>query len=135
MNNPKWGVKRQCQECGAHFYDLKRSKVVCPKCDAPFAVEAKPKVKRAIATPPKAAPPAPLKKPAEKSDETEMSAEDKVVKEFAGDILTDNNPAASDDDDDDDDEDENSFEDASELGKDEDDMAEVIDGSRKVDES
>ena len=58
-----------------------------------------------------------------------MSTEDKVLKEFAADILTDNNLAAADD------EDENSFEDASELGKDEDDMAEVIDGGRKVDES
>ena len=114
------------------FYDLKRSKVVCPKCEAPFTVEAKPKVKRAIATPPKAAPPlAPLKELAEKSGDTEMSAEDKVLKEFTADILTDNNLAADDDDD----EDENSFEDASELGKDEDDMAEVIDGGRKVDES
>ncbi len=131
MNNPKWGVKRQCQECDAHFYDLKRSKVVCPKCNTPFTVEAKPKVKRAIATPPKAAPPAPLKEIAEKSNETEKSAEDKVLKEFAADILPDNNLAAADDDD----KDENSFEDASELGKDEDDMAEVIDGGRKVDES
>lgn len=131
MNNPKWGAKRQCQECGAHFYDLKRSKVVCPKCDAPFTVEAKPKVKRAVATPPKAAPPAPLKKPAENSGDTGMSAEDKVLKEFSADILTDKSLAADDDDD----EDENSFEDASELGKDEDDMAEVIDGGRKVDES
>ena len=60
-----------------------------------------------------------------------MSAEDKVLKEFTADILTDNNLAADDDDD----EDENSFEDASELGKDEDDMAEGIDGGRKVDES
>ena len=131
MSNPKWGVKRQCQDCGAHFYDLKRSKVVCPKCSVPFTVEAKPKVKRAIATPPKAPPPAPLKKPAD----TEMSAEDKVVKEFAADIITDNNLAADNDEDEDEDEDENSFEDASELGKDEDDMAEVIDGGRKVDES
>ena len=41
----------------------------------------------------------------------------------------------SPDADDDDDEDENTFEDASELGEDKDDMAEVIDGSRKVGDS
>ena len=129
MNNPKWGVKRQCQECGARFYDLKRSKVVCPKCDTPFKLEAQNKAKRAIATPPKAAPPAPPKDVAEKPDQTGMSAEDKVLKKFAVDI-TDNKFDADGDDD----EDENIFEDASELGKDEDDMAKVIDGGRKVDE-
>ena len=30
---PEWGLKRLCQGCGAHFYDLKRRPVTCPKCD------------------------------------------------------------------------------------------------------
>ncbi len=50
MKNPKWGAKRQCQECGARFYDLRRSKATCTKCDAPFKAEVQPKAKRAIAT-------------------------------------------------------------------------------------
>ncbi len=43
MNKPKWGTKRQCMKCGARFYDLKRTKIVCPNCDAPFKMVAPPK--------------------------------------------------------------------------------------------
>ncbi len=127
MNKPKWGAKRQCQECGARFYDLKRTKVVCPKCHAPFKLDAQPRAKRAIATPAKAEAPAPVEKTVEKPNGTAQSAEDQALKEFNVDIPDDVSLDAADDDD----KDENAFEDASELGKDEDDMAEVIDGSRK----
>lgn len=135
MNNPKWGTKRQCQECGARFYDLKRTKVVCPKCDAPFKPDPPPKPKRAIATPPKtdAAPPAEEKPKTTNTalEGAEESAEDKALKEFDVSMPAETSPDADDDDD----EDENTFEDASELGEDKDDMAEVIDGSRKVGDS
>ena len=44
MAKPDWGVKRECQGCGARFYDLKRDPIVCPKCETVYAVEvAKPK--------------------------------------------------------------------------------------------
>jgi uncharacterized protein (TIGR02300 family) len=33
---PELGFKRQCLSCGAKFYDLNRSPVVCPKCGTPF---------------------------------------------------------------------------------------------------
>ena len=138
MNNPKWGTKRQCLECGAHFYDLKRSKIVCPKCDTPFKPEPPPKPRRAIATPAKAAPAPPPPPPppqAEKKVEEvngpEESAEDKALKEFNVELPAETSPDADEDEE----EDENTFEDASELGEDKDNMAEVIDGSRKVDES
>ena len=36
MNNRNRGTKRQCKECGEFFYDLKRTKIPCPKCNAPF---------------------------------------------------------------------------------------------------
>ena len=36
MSKPEWGEKRECPECGARFYDLNRSQIVCPKCDAQF---------------------------------------------------------------------------------------------------
>lgn len=33
---PELGGKRQCQNCGAKFFDLNRSPIVCPKCGATF---------------------------------------------------------------------------------------------------
>ncbi len=129
MNNPKWGTKRQCQECGARFYDLRRSKATCPKCDAPFKADAQPKAKRAIATPDKVEAPAPPVEAAAKPKAIAESAEDKAIKEFKVEIPD----AAGLDDDDEKDKDENAFEDFTELS--EDDMTEVIDGGRTVDES
>jgi uncharacterized protein (TIGR02300 family) len=29
---PELGNKRQCQSCGAKFFDLNRDPIVCPKC-------------------------------------------------------------------------------------------------------
>jgi predicted amidophosphoribosyltransferase len=29
---PAWGMKRTCQGCGAHFYDLQKDPIICPKC-------------------------------------------------------------------------------------------------------
>ncbi len=138
MNNPKWGVKRQCLECGTRFYDLKRAKVVCPKCETPFKMEAPPKAKRAIATPANSDLPAPAGKapekadqPVEKAEQPTESAEDKAIKELTVDIPKD----AGNDESDGDDKEEDAFEDVSEFGEDEDDMAEVIDGSRKAEET
>lgn len=42
---PELGTKRQCQSCGAKFYDLLRNPIVCPKCSAVFQV-AQPKPSR-----------------------------------------------------------------------------------------
>jgi len=30
---PEWGIKQSCESCGARFYDLGRKPIVCPKCD------------------------------------------------------------------------------------------------------
>ena len=130
MSNQKWGAKSQCQECGARFYDLKKTKIVCPICDARFKSDAQPKTKRAIATPEKAEVSRPAAKdPIAKPGEAAESDEDKALIELKVDIPDD----TSLDDEKDEDKDKNTFEDVSELGEDEDDMAEVIDGSRKVD--
>ena len=43
MPKPEWGVKRACPSCSARFYDLKRTPIVCPECDAPFETPAKDK--------------------------------------------------------------------------------------------
>jgi uncharacterized protein (TIGR02300 family) len=33
---PELGTKRQCQSCGAKFYDLSKDHIICPKCGTPF---------------------------------------------------------------------------------------------------
>lgn len=40
MAKPELGTKRQCQSCGAKFYDLNKSPIVCPKCGTAFAAVA-----------------------------------------------------------------------------------------------
>ena len=36
MAKPELGVKRQCQNCGAKFFDLNKDPIVCPKCGTVF---------------------------------------------------------------------------------------------------
>ena len=122
MAKPEWGTKRICPSCGARYYDLLRDPVVCPKCSTPFDPEAFLKARRAR-------PAAPVEKelepvsaedidpdveteelePAEEAEEEEEEEEEGVPLEEA------------------EEEEEELIEDASELGEDEDDMAEVID--------
>jgi uncharacterized protein (TIGR02300 family) len=33
---PELGSKRQCQNCGAKFFDLNKDPIVCPKCGTVF---------------------------------------------------------------------------------------------------
>ena len=40
MAKPELGNKRQCQSCGAKFFDLNRDPIVCPKCSGVFQVTA-----------------------------------------------------------------------------------------------
>lgn len=35
----EWGTKRTCQSCTARFYDLRRSPIVCPKCEEIYEVQ------------------------------------------------------------------------------------------------
>ena len=35
----EWGTKRTCQGCGARFYDLLRSPILCPKCGTTFEIQ------------------------------------------------------------------------------------------------
>lgn len=46
MAQPKLGVKRHCLSCGARFYDLHKSPIVCPKCDTIHDPEALFKARR-----------------------------------------------------------------------------------------
>ena len=117
MSKPEWGEKRECPECGARFYDLKRSPAVCPKCETSFVAT----VEKA----PPPAPPPPAKKVAPvaaKVVEGDGTATTNDDPEGLGDIVVD---VADDGDDKDDD----LIEDEVDLGEDN-DMSDVLDGAR-----
>lgn len=98
MSKPEWGIKRRCLSCGGAFYDLDRTPILCPKCDAEFKPEPllKSRRSRPEEPPPPPVKPVPVKAPEEAAVEEEEIAEEELI------------------------------EDAAELGEDEDDMAEVI---------
>ncbi len=108
MSKPEWGTKRTCQGCGVRFYDLNRSQIVCPKCGTESSPEAPTKLRRAAAKPVepmRPVPPVPVPEilvagPASPSELVDDEAED-------------------------DEEEDEVIEDASDLGEDEDDVAEV----------
>ena len=116
MAKPEWGTKRICPSCGTRYYDLMREQIVCPKCSTPYDPEAFLRARRAR-------PVAPVEKElAPVGDDVDADAE----------IEVDEAEAAEDEEavplaEGDDEEEEELIEDASELGEDEDDMAEVID--------
>ena len=117
MAKPEWGTKRICPSCGARYYDLMREPVMCPKCDTPFDPEAFLKSRRAR-------PAAPVEKELEPVGADELDTE----------LETEEAEIAEEEDEEEEavpleeaeEEDEELLEDASELGEDEDDMAEVI---------
>jgi uncharacterized protein (TIGR02300 family) len=39
---PELGTKRQCQNCGAKFFDLVKNPIVCPKCGTVYEVASMP---------------------------------------------------------------------------------------------
>lgn len=103
---PELGTKRQCQSCGARFYDLAREPITCPKCGTVFVVEVAVRPRRprpeangaAKAVKPKPAPV--LEEAGADAELEEVAAEGEAEEEF--------------------------IEDASELGEDETDVAEVV---------
>src|SRR5919202_1836680 len=111
---PEWGTKRICPSCGARYYDLLRDPVVCPKCSTPFDPAAFLKSRRSR-------PAAPVEK----------ELEPVTAEEIDADVETEEVEAAEEEEEEgvpleENEEDEELIEDASELGEDEDDMAEVI---------
>ena len=117
MAKPEWGTKRICPSCGTRYYDLLRDPITCPKCSTAFDPEALLRARRAR-------PAAPVEKALEPvvADDIDADLETAEVEavedeeEEAGVALEEAEE-----------EDEELFEDASVLGEDEDDMAEVID--------
>ena len=98
MAKAEWGLKRTCQSCGARFYDLSKDPISCPKCGAEYDPEVLLKSRRGK--------PAPAPKPVvavvEEAEVPDAPAEEGAEEEDAV------------------------IEDTSELGEDEEDVAEVI---------
>jgi uncharacterized protein (TIGR02300 family) len=108
----EWGTKRICPSCSARYYDLGKQlgEIVCPKCGTQFDPEAFLKTRRArVAAIP------------EKEVET-VAADDVELVDADADAEAGEESAAEGEEE----EEDELIEDASELGEDEDDMAEVI---------
>ena len=103
MAKPEWGTKRICQSCGTRFYDLRRSPIECPKCGTIFDPEILVKARRSRT----------VAAPAPAVVEEAPLAEAEAGEEGAAATIAEG-------------EEEEVIEDASELGEDEDDVAEVI---------
>ncbi|MCR9256525.1 MAG: FYDLN acid domain-containing protein [Alphaproteobacteria bacterium] len=88
MVKPEWGIKRVCQNCGARFYDLNKSPIVCPKCETDYDPEAVLKSRRGRPA---------LVEPKKKVKPEVVEAEEDDIEEDDGAL------APIDDDDDDDD--------------------------------
>lgn len=107
MTKAEWGTKRGCTTCGARFYDLNKDPIICPKCGAENDKDGGAKSKRG-------------------GKGARNDAPQKASRKAAA--------AAADEDEDDellvddesDDNESDLMEDASDLGEDDDDMAEVI---------
>jgi uncharacterized protein (TIGR02300 family) len=97
----EWGLKRTCQSCGAKFYDMQRSPIVCPKCGATFDPESLLKSRRAKPVAAPVAKPAPEPEEAEAEEEAEGEEKEKEEEEAV-------------------------MEDTSELGSEDQDMADVV---------
>jgi len=119
LAKPEWGTKRICPSCGARYYDFMRDPIVCPKCSTPFDPEAFLRARRAR-------PAAPVEKELEPVGTPELDPEiepeaAETPEEEEEEEARETVHSESEE------EDEELIEDASELGEDEDDMAEVID--------
>ena len=107
MAKPEWGTKRKCLTCGAVFYDMRKKDFACPKCGIEYNAEAMEAARIEAAL-----------KSVSNVDalEKEMDEED-IVASVVGDAdFQDSDDAPVD-----------LLEDASELGDDNHDMAEVMD--------
>ena len=103
----EWGEKRICQSCGARFYDMLRSPIVCPTCETVYEPVTSGRGSRTKVSSPAPEP----EKPMETGDEEGVnliSDEDEIPNDTDLDLL------GEDDDTDD------LIEDVSDLGEEED---------------
>ena len=111
MSKPEWGTKRICLQCGERFYDLGKDPIKCPHCGDEMSVEEFLKLQAAMAGKSKRG-----GKGKVHEDLEVISAEDTVFEDTAGDDELE------------------LIEDASDLGDDHHDMAEVMDNVEKGEE-
>ena len=104
MSKPEWGTKRTCQSCSAHFYDLRKDPIVCPKCGTTYDPEAVLKSRRGRVV--------------EKVVPVKPAPEEELP-----DVEAEIDEAALGDDDDD-----AVMEDTSDLGEDDEDVSEIVEG-------
>jgi uncharacterized protein (TIGR02300 family) len=110
-------MKRLCGSCGCRFYDMGKTPIVCPKCGAAYEHEPTFKTRRSSVT-----------------AETKSKVQPLLADDSAGDLdvigAMDDEDAIEDDVEVEgeagEEEDETLIEDASDLGEDDDDMAEVM---------
>jgi uncharacterized protein (TIGR02300 family) len=112
LAKPEWGTKRQCGSCGSRFYDLTRTPIVCPKCGAAYEGEQTFKSRRSSAPAEKAIAAVKPEAVIDLDDETLIVLDDDDDLDAAAEVSEE--------------EDESLIEDASDLGEDDDDMAEVM---------
>jgi uncharacterized protein (TIGR02300 family) len=119
---PEWGTKRICPSCSARYYDLHRDPIVCPKCGTAFDPEALLKTRRTRA------PVVAEEEAVEPMAEEEIDADIETTEdeEAEGEEEEEALPIEGGEEEEEEEEEEELIEDASELGEDEDDMAEVI---------
>jgi uncharacterized protein (TIGR02300 family) len=88
MSKPAKGTKRVCPSCGARFYDLNRTPIVCPACQSVYQVTPAPSRRGGERAAPQEARPAPVvldPKPVRVApeivslDEADEATEDAVV--------------------------------------------------------
>jgi len=122
LSKPEWGLKRLCLSCGTRYYDMRHDPIICPKCGTAFDVEAVVKTRRTRAAAVAETVIGPIV--AEEVDPelvTAIASEDATA-----DALPLETDEAETETEGEEAEEEEVPEDASELGEDEDDMAEVI---------
>jgi len=120
----EWGTKRLCPNCGTRYYDMQHDPIVCPRCGAAFDPEALLKTRRTRT--PAAAVVAPV---AEEEIEPDLGAEEVPAAGDAEALPIEGETDEAEEGEEvegEEEEEEEVLEDASELGEDEDDMAEVI---------
>ncbi len=112
---PEWGQKRTCNSCNCRFYDMTRTPIICPKCGATVETDLPFKVRRGGSAAAAAAAAAESKAAAPRPEAAGTDG-----------MMGDDDDEALENDDAEEDEDAEMIEDTSDLGGDDDDMAEVM---------